>query len=223
MLVELVRNLHTGFVSTQYHVVFDDKYETIFNNGMSDEQFDALCNNLFESSCDLYANEEYNSDGNLLYKPPPLDEVWLSEPERRDRQDALEKQRRRCDIFEHERAAESLKDTPSSPADSPPGLIVSDDESSDDESDSGDPLSVFDSGSEGDDIGYSDHPTFETAPDVEILEAPNIPRGRATSLEGASPETGRGPNERSHQLNKDSDTGHDPDGRSRRLKNKPLP
>ena len=53
--------------------------------------------------------------------------------------------------------------------------MVSDDESSNKESDSGDPLSVLDSGSEGDNIGYSGHPTFEDAPTVEIPEAPNIP------------------------------------------------
>ena len=32
--VALVRNLHTGYVSPQYHVVFDDKFETVFNDGM---------------------------------------------------------------------------------------------------------------------------------------------------------------------------------------------
>ena len=28
--VALVRNLHTGYVSPQYHMVFDDKFETVF-------------------------------------------------------------------------------------------------------------------------------------------------------------------------------------------------
>ena len=41
--VALVRNLHTGYVSPQYHVMFDDKYETILNMGMSEEQFDTMC------------------------------------------------------------------------------------------------------------------------------------------------------------------------------------
>ena len=132
--------------------------------------------------------------------------MWLSEPERRDRQDALEKQRRRRDIFERKRAVESLKDAPSSPAHSPPGLVISDDESSDDESDSGDPLPFLDSGSEGDDIGYSDQPTFVDGPAIDIPEAPNIPREGVKSSEGASPETGRGPDGRSRRLNKDSDS-----------------
>ena len=49
-LVAMVRNLHTGHVSPQYHVVFDDKFETIFNMGAPGEQFDTLCNDLFDNS-----------------------------------------------------------------------------------------------------------------------------------------------------------------------------
>ena len=44
--VALVRNLHTGHVSPQYHVVFDDKFDTIFNNSSTNENFDAICNDL---------------------------------------------------------------------------------------------------------------------------------------------------------------------------------
>ena len=36
--VALVRNLHTGYVSPQYHVVFDDNFEIVFRNGKSDEE-----------------------------------------------------------------------------------------------------------------------------------------------------------------------------------------
>jgi hypothetical protein len=92
-LVTMIWNLHTGFVSLQYHVVFDDKFDTIFNNGSTDEKFDIICNDLFDNFRDWYTKEEYDGNGNLLYQPPPLDEVWLSEPERQDRREALEKQR----------------------------------------------------------------------------------------------------------------------------------
>ena len=216
-LVALVRNLHTGFVSQQYHVVFDDKYDTIFNSGMSDEKFDVMCNELFESSRDWYSDEEHDGDGNLIYKPPPLDEVWLSEPERRERREALEKQRRRHEVFERGRATESAKQPPVSSDDSPPGLVVSDDELSDDDDD-GDPSSGPDSGSEGE-IWHADHPSLEVEPEPpdqsiptvepespEIPEAPNIASEGATPPEGANPDIGR-----------------DPDGRSRRLKNQPRP
>ena len=44
----MVWNLHTGFVNPQYHAVFDDKFDTIFNNGTTDENFDAIYNDLLE-------------------------------------------------------------------------------------------------------------------------------------------------------------------------------
>ncbi len=56
----MVRNLHTGHIGPQYHVVFDNIYETIFNIGASEDQFDAVCNKLFENSCNWYTEEEYD-------------------------------------------------------------------------------------------------------------------------------------------------------------------
>ena len=93
--VALVRNLHTGHVSPQYHVVFDDKFETVFNDGKSSEELDRICSELFIHSRECYAEEEYDEDGLLIYTPPPLDEVWLSESDRRERRKVLEEQRTR--------------------------------------------------------------------------------------------------------------------------------
>ena len=42
----LVRNLHTGYVSPQYHVVFDDNFETVFNDGKSSDKVDKMYNQL---------------------------------------------------------------------------------------------------------------------------------------------------------------------------------
>ena len=36
--VALVRNPHTGYISPQYHMVFDDKFDTIFHTGKSTEE-----------------------------------------------------------------------------------------------------------------------------------------------------------------------------------------
>ena len=44
----LVRNLHTGYISPQYHVVFDDKFETVFSGGNSEEEMDKICQKLFD-------------------------------------------------------------------------------------------------------------------------------------------------------------------------------
>jgi hypothetical protein len=94
--VALVRNLHTGYVSPQYHVVFDDKFETVFHDGITTEELDKICDGLFAECRDCYAEEEYDDDGMLIYTPPLLDEVWLSEPEWRERRNELEKQRTRA-------------------------------------------------------------------------------------------------------------------------------
>jgi hypothetical protein len=94
--VALVRNLHTGHVSPQYHVVFDDKFGTVFNDGKSSEELDKICAELFVSSRELFVEEEYDDDDVLVYKPPPLDEVWLLEPERHERRYELDKQRERA-------------------------------------------------------------------------------------------------------------------------------
>ncbi|KAL7475562.1 hypothetical protein ACHAW6_001475 [Cyclotella cf. meneghiniana] len=89
--VALVRNLHTGYISPHYHVVFDDKFKTIFHTGKSTEELDKICNELFVESQDHYVEEEYDKDGVLIYKPPPLDEVCPSEPEHQERKVKLEK------------------------------------------------------------------------------------------------------------------------------------
>ena len=45
--VALVQNLHTGYISPQYHVVFDDKFKTVFNDGKTPEEMDKLGKTLF--------------------------------------------------------------------------------------------------------------------------------------------------------------------------------
>ena len=93
LLVALVRNLETGFVSPQYHVVFDNHFKTVFSSGHDKAVLDGICNDLFENNRDWYVEAEYNSDGELIYEPPPLDKVWLTEPERHERLERLRDQR----------------------------------------------------------------------------------------------------------------------------------
>ena len=76
-LVANVRHLKTGYVSPQYHVVFDDLFETVFSSGADNALIDSICENLYGTSCEVYATDEYDAHNNLVYKPPPLDEVWL--------------------------------------------------------------------------------------------------------------------------------------------------
>ena len=92
-LIATVRNLRTGFISPQYHVVFDDLFETTFRTGDNDPVIDRICDDLFETNRDWYAAEEFDSDGQLIYRPPPLADDWLDEPERRERRQQLGRQR----------------------------------------------------------------------------------------------------------------------------------
>ena len=76
-LVANVRHLTTGYVSPQYHCVFDDLFTTVYGVDKPNDVTDALEQMLWENSRDLYVEAEYDEDGLLFYEPPPLDEVWL--------------------------------------------------------------------------------------------------------------------------------------------------
>ena len=78
-LVANVRHLETGYVSPQYHVVFDDHFHMVLGDGKPNDFTNAVCNLLWNTSRDIYAEDEFDDDGNLIYSPPPLDEVWLNE------------------------------------------------------------------------------------------------------------------------------------------------
>ena len=83
-LVGRVRNLTTNYVSPQYHVVYDDLFQTIFNDTpLVNSNVGAVFDELFENERDWYREIETNDTGTIMYEPPPLDDVWLSEPEHR--------------------------------------------------------------------------------------------------------------------------------------------
>ncbi len=78
-LVANVRHLSTGYVSPQFHVIFDDLFETVVRNGDNDAIINSICDGLFEKNQELYVKDKFNADGMLIYKPPPLHKVWLDE------------------------------------------------------------------------------------------------------------------------------------------------
>ena len=120
-----------GHVSPQYHVVFDDLFQTVFSSGENDAVVDAISNLLWDNNRELYVEQEFDENGNLIYQPPPLDEVWLSEPERRERKDRLRKQRVRHSEREKRIVDAIPKDIESKPVkgrvpskrSSPPNLV----------------------------------------------------------------------------------------------------
>ena len=91
----LVRHLGTGYVSPQYHVDFDDLFKTVFSSGAEDALVDSICENLYGTSCEIYATDKYDAKNNLVYKPPPLDEVWLDAEGREQSKLELQQQHKR--------------------------------------------------------------------------------------------------------------------------------
>jgi len=78
-LVANVRHLISGYVSPQFHVVFDDRFHTVHGDGKADTITDTICDLLWENDREIYAEDEHGPDGSLIYTPPPLDTVWLDE------------------------------------------------------------------------------------------------------------------------------------------------
>ena len=71
-LVANVHHLSTGYVPPQFHVIFDDLFETVVCNGDNDAIINSICDGLFERNRELYVKDEFDADGMLVYKPPPL-------------------------------------------------------------------------------------------------------------------------------------------------------
>ena len=83
-LVATFRNFKRGYISPQYHIVFDDLFETKFRRDENNPVIDQICNDILNYSQDWYAEEEYDPEGQLIYRPTPLADVWLDEPGRRE-------------------------------------------------------------------------------------------------------------------------------------------
>ncbi len=77
-LIANVQYLVTGYMSPQYHLVFDYLFETVFSIG-NDALLDDIYNCL-DSDCNIYFNDdEFLSDNPLSYHLHHFDEVWLFE------------------------------------------------------------------------------------------------------------------------------------------------
>jgi hypothetical protein len=83
--VHLVRNLQTGSITPQYHLVFDDFFETVFSDG---EQEPTVWQDLvvFNSFANNFDDDEYQ---------PELAAEWLNPKELEQRVAAQEKERER--------------------------------------------------------------------------------------------------------------------------------
>ena len=66
-LVANVWHLTTGYISPQFHVVFDDLFETVNCIGVDDRIVESICNGLFQRNRELYAKDDLNEAGNIIY------------------------------------------------------------------------------------------------------------------------------------------------------------
>ena len=78
-LVANVCHLSTNFISPQFNVVLDDIFKTVNRIGVNEPVIESICQDLFQLNRELYAEEELDKAGNIIYQPPPLHEVWLDE------------------------------------------------------------------------------------------------------------------------------------------------
>ncbi len=108
-LVANVQHLSTGHVSPQFHVVFDDLFETVVCNGVNDGVINSICDGLFEQNRKLYVEDEFDADNVFIYKPSPLHEVWLDETGRCQGKEDLLRQRHRNEDLMHARRQETCE------------------------------------------------------------------------------------------------------------------
>ena len=178
-LVARVRHLSTNFVSPQYHVVFDDLFTSIMNDKrLEDTVLEDIFGKLFVKCRDYYGEDAVISDklsGEMVPddEPLPLDDMWLNEPERREKKQRLEERRaRQIEKFKQQNADfEKLNNDFNPPypviptEDGPPpgAAVVSDDE----DSDGSDEDSDFDDDSIGFSAPEGDTPSPPASPDPE--------------------------------------------------------
>jgi hypothetical protein len=156
--------LGTGYVSPQYHVVFDDLFETVFSSGSDDALVDSICENLHGTSFEIYATDEYDATDNLVYKPPQLDEVWLDAEGREQGKLELRQQQKQNEelMRNHKVATQDLALTPGKQGGHVTGLPVPDGALI---SDNDDDSFISDTESEG---GFCGDSADDTGPEVHI-------------------------------------------------------
>ena len=78
-------------------MVFDDLFDTVILTKDDESVFNAIFNYLFQLNRYFYAKDEHDDNGNLIYRPPPSEDVWIDEQGHRNCRHELENQCRRQD------------------------------------------------------------------------------------------------------------------------------
>ena len=68
--------------------------------GVDDRVIKSICNGLFQHNQEFYAEDELDEAVNIVYRPPPLHEVWLDEAGRRQgNKDCIHQRRQNEDLM----------------------------------------------------------------------------------------------------------------------------
>ncbi len=103
-LVGQIRNLKSGSITNQYHVVYDEKFESVIGLAVNThaEDLEVYTQKLWELLFDTeYARDFYSepvvsaTTGELEYDVPVLDDEWLTEQEVREKEERIQAQLRR--------------------------------------------------------------------------------------------------------------------------------
>ena len=62
----------------------------------ANEFTNAICNLLWETNREIYAEGEFDANEHLTYTPPPLNDVWLDKESHQDKRVCLREQRQRA-------------------------------------------------------------------------------------------------------------------------------
>jgi hypothetical protein len=114
---------------------FDDLFKTVIQDGDNDPIVNSICNGLFERNRELYIEDEFDADDNLIYSPPPLHNVWLNETgHRQGKKDLIWQRCRNEDLMHAQRqnVSKMIGRTPTPPSvvdNVPDRAAVLDDES----------------------------------------------------------------------------------------------
>jgi hypothetical protein len=81
-----VCHLQTNYISPQFNLIHDDNFETILNDTLLDHPLpDDHLLDIFNTSRKVYADIEQSNDGAIVFSPPPLDNIWLDDSERHEK------------------------------------------------------------------------------------------------------------------------------------------
>ena len=62
-----VSHLSTGYISPQFHLVFNNLFETDIHTRDDGSVFNAICNDLFELHRDWYSEDDHDDTGKIIY------------------------------------------------------------------------------------------------------------------------------------------------------------